>query len=145
MCVAQLRAGDASGTGLFDPAKRDYDPTRLASIDSELHNKFPELITPNEVGLMVLQYSGCRCGLWCWPGCTSRPNCGSQLFCPMALSGLQLKWSQNALPAMAASCTATPDADAIKEILARAEHAPIIGAAAPVAAACTELRGPAMA
>eukprot|EP00891_Asterochloris_glomerata_P002942 jgi/Astpho2/2942/Aster-01084 len=41
-------AGDASGTGLFDPAKRDYDPTRLASIDSELHNKFPELITPNE-------------------------------------------------------------------------------------------------
>ncbi len=63
----------------------------------------------------------------------------------MALSGLQLKWSQHALPAMAASCTATPDAGAIKEILARAEHAPIIGAAAPVAAACTELRGPAMA
>lgn len=82
MCVAHLQAGDASGTGLFDPAKRDYDPTRLASIDSELHNKFPELITPNEVGLMVLQYNGCRCGLWCWPGCTSRPSCGSQLFRP---------------------------------------------------------------
>eukprot|EP00891_Asterochloris_glomerata_P002943 jgi/Astpho2/2943/Aster-01085 len=48
VCVAHLQAGDASGTGLFDPAKRDYDPTRLASIDSELHNKFPELITPNE-------------------------------------------------------------------------------------------------
>ena len=56
MCVAWLQAGDASGTGLFDPAKRDYDPTRLASIDSELHNKFPDLITPNEVGFMVLQY-----------------------------------------------------------------------------------------
>ena len=64
VCVAYLQAGDASGTGLFDPAKRDYDPTRLASIDSELHNKFPELITPNEVGLMVLQYNSCRCGLW---------------------------------------------------------------------------------
>ena len=56
VCVGCLQAGDASGTGLFDPAKRDYDPTRLASIDSELHNKFPELITPNEVGFMVLQY-----------------------------------------------------------------------------------------
>lgn len=44
-----LQAGDASGTGLFDTAKRTYDSQRLGSIDSSLEDKFPQLIGPNEV------------------------------------------------------------------------------------------------
>ena len=46
-CLSQ--AGDASGTGLFDTANRKYDPSRMSSIDSELHSFFPELIGPDEV------------------------------------------------------------------------------------------------
>ena len=44
-----MQAGDASGTGLFDTANRTYDSKRLGSIDSNLEDKFPQLIGPNEV------------------------------------------------------------------------------------------------
>ena len=48
-CCIGLQAGDASGTGLFDTAKRTFDSQRLGSIDSGLEDKFPQLIGPNEV------------------------------------------------------------------------------------------------
>lgn len=44
-----MEAGDASGTGVFDTANRTYDKRRLGSIDSQLEDKFPQLIGPNEV------------------------------------------------------------------------------------------------
>ena len=46
-----MQAGDASGTGLFDPESRDYDRKRMETIDSALADKFPQLIGPNEVRL----------------------------------------------------------------------------------------------
>ena len=47
--MSSMQAGDASGTGVFDTANRTYDKRRLGSIDSQLEDKFPQLIGPNEV------------------------------------------------------------------------------------------------
>ena len=43
------QAGDASGTGLFDTANRQFDIARMHSIDPSLPEFFPELVGPNEV------------------------------------------------------------------------------------------------
>lgn len=44
-----LQASDASGTGLFDPATRAWDPQRIAQLDPErLAGCLPELIGANE-------------------------------------------------------------------------------------------------
>lgn len=40
-------AGDASGTGYFDPKARDYDAKAMAAIDSHLADRVPPLIAAN--------------------------------------------------------------------------------------------------
>lgn len=48
-----MQCGDASGTGLFDTAKRVYDRERMNTIDSNLHTFFPDLIGPNDVSFLT--------------------------------------------------------------------------------------------
>jgi len=42
-------AGDASGTGYFDPVRRAYDEEAVAAIDDDLHRALPPLVEPGEV------------------------------------------------------------------------------------------------
>ncbi|MDA0803697.1 MAG: xylulokinase [Planctomycetota bacterium] len=42
-------AGDASGTGYFDPVKRDWDGAALAAIDPRAHDLVPPLAAPGSI------------------------------------------------------------------------------------------------
>ncbi|KAK9817151.1 hypothetical protein WJX72_010395 [[Myrmecia] bisecta] len=44
-----MECGDASGTGVFDTAKRGWDLERMKLIDPNLHSYFPHLIGPNQM------------------------------------------------------------------------------------------------
>jgi hypothetical protein len=46
---APRQAGDASGTGLFDTAKRAWDPRAIDVVDPDLKDKLPPLLGPTEV------------------------------------------------------------------------------------------------
>lgn len=46
---AVMEAGDASGTGFFDPVARAFDARAIAAIDADLAAKIPPLIAPGEV------------------------------------------------------------------------------------------------
>lgn len=41
-----MEAGDASGTGFFDPATRAFDASVMAAIDSDLHGMLPRMVDP---------------------------------------------------------------------------------------------------
>lgn len=43
-----MEAGDASGTGLFDPASRSFDARACYAIDEGLEAKLPRLVAPHE-------------------------------------------------------------------------------------------------
>ncbi|MBK6942033.1 MAG: xylulokinase [Planctomycetes bacterium] len=46
---AVMEAGDASGTGFFDPAARAFDSRAIAAIDDDLGTKIPPLVGPGDV------------------------------------------------------------------------------------------------
>jgi xylulokinase len=46
--VATMEAGDASGTGFFDPVARSFDAAAMAAIDQRLPRCLPALVAPGE-------------------------------------------------------------------------------------------------
>lgn len=46
---AWMEAGDASGTGFFDPRRRTFDLDRMAAIDARLHEWLPPLVAPDQI------------------------------------------------------------------------------------------------
>jgi len=46
--TAWMEAGDASGTGFFDPLERRFDERAMLAVDPELPELVPELVTPHE-------------------------------------------------------------------------------------------------
>ena len=60
---AATDAGDASGTGYFDPEKRAYDESAASHIDSKLPGCLPELLEPAEVAGELRKEVADRLGL----------------------------------------------------------------------------------
>ena len=56
-------AGDASGTGYFDPVTRDYDPRAMAVLDSRLAERVPPLIAANATAGALTQDAATWLGL----------------------------------------------------------------------------------
>ncbi len=48
-----MEAGDASGTGFFDPVERDFVPSQLDTIDANLAQRLPALIQAGSIGGVV--------------------------------------------------------------------------------------------
>lgn len=70
-------AGDASGTGLFDPLERAFRPDDAASIDARLPDALPMLVSPREVAASVSEAAANELGLP--PGLPIAPGGGDNM------------------------------------------------------------------